>query len=567
MSHLKHAHAATWNCLLVALMLLAVVSVLPGQYLTEAFNVPMAPPGAGPGDFPVAADLNQNGYADLIHVVAGSVLFQVDLDPAVSGVGPYIPHAYYYPPGVGAGTLRVIAADVNGDGLQDLAYGLYGTGISSNPMSMILFSIGNGNGTLVPASTVSISMSTLAVIMQWFAMADVNNDGLPDVLAYSSSGGNAPTLSCYLNQFPNWNLAWQVQVWAWGGVSVNGIGGAPRVGDFDGDGNTDLAIQHSDFSVGASWITNVLWGNGGGQFTAPSGSSITGFPVFPGFMAAGLVGAADMNGDGITDLVSSVPATVGGAATELLQVHLGSTTRSLTPAGTFTTPPAGVLFVATFAADFNRDGWGDLLRAPAREPFFTTSVCNFAVTMALGLPGGQFHQTGMNTSHTPCPFPAACPTSVIGDFDGDSDPDLMCVPYYCPGYYFRNQALNGVGCSGSSPTPPGLWPSNAQVGNLNFNAAVFGAPGNALAVLAIATGLSTSPLNACGVYLDLAAPVVYLSGGTDIFGNVVWPLPIPNNPVFQGATFHAQAAVLDPLAPTLGGLNLALTPARTVIVW
>ncbi len=566
MSKPKHVIASTRYGLIACIQLLMMATVIPGQYFAEALNVPMAPPGGGVAYVPLAADFNQNGYADLLYLHAGSAVFDVDLDPAISGVGVDFSQAYST---VGWGSnMHSAAADVNGDGMLDLIYDRLNPPAPTAFFSTIHVNIGNGNGTFVPASTASITLSIAEGLLHWFAMADVNNDGFPDVLTYSSGGNYAPTLSCYINQFPNWNLTWQVQVYATSGaVCVSGEGGAPRVGDFDGDGNMDLAVQHTDFGAGMSWTTNVLWGNGVGQFTAPSATSIPGFSLFPTLVIVGLVGAVDMNGDGVTDLISSVPTTVGGVPTVLFQVYLGSVARTLIPAGTFSAPPSTTWFTATIVADFNCDGFGDVLRGPRPNLSAFPLACNFGVTMALGLPGGQFHQTGMSSSHTPCPNSSYCPYTVVADFDGDSDPDLVCTPYYCPFYYFRNSALTGPGCSGSSPAPPVLLPGNAQLGNASFYTALYGALNNAPAVLAIAAGLGTSPINTCGVYLDLAGPVVFLPGVTDTNGNVFWPMPLPNNPAFHGVTFHAQAAVLDPLGPSMGGLNLALTPARAVIVW
>lgn len=553
MSHRKHALAASRYCLVVAAVLFVVASVLPAQYLTEAFNVPMQPPGGGAGYCTIAADFNQNGYADLIYGPWNSQFFLVDLDPAVIGVGPYAQQAFVVGGGVSAS--RGAAADVNGDGLLDLVFDASG---------FMCINIGNGNGTFIPASPSSL-VGFPIYNSQWLAMADVNNDGPLDLLVFSSFGALLPTLACYLNQFPSWPQVWQAQVQPWGMSGVDMSGGGPRLGDFDGDGNTDLAIQITPTpGYGTQLSTNVLWGNGAGQFTAPSAVSISGVPATPGLR---IVGAADMNGDGITDLISSLPTIVGGAAAELLQVYLGNTTRSMTPAGTFTTPPTGGLPVDTFTADFNCDGWVDLLRAPASNTTSQVAGCNFDVTMVMGLPGGQFHQSCMNTTHTQPLVPPFCPRSIVADFDGDSDLDLMCTPNYGPLYYFRNRVLTGIGCSGSGAAAPGLWSSYAFVGSLGCFTSIYGALGNTPAVLAISLGSSTSSPSTCGVYLDLAGPVVFLSGITDSWGSFTYPLPLPSNPLLHGVPFYAQAAVLDPLGPNLGGINLALTPARTVIVW
>jgi hypothetical protein len=543
--------------LMVAVFLLAAATSLPSQYLTQAFaTATMPPPGGLPGYFSIAADFNQNGYADIAYFPALGVSFLVDLDPAVSGVGPYTPQIYYA--GAQNGIVSQSAAsDVDGDGLLDL--------VLSDPSGAISIHIGNGNGTFVPAggSNVNFLNTPYPLPFRWIAMTDVNNDGAPDVLALYQYHGTsiAGGLLCHLNQFPNWPQAWSTSILS--GVDLSA--GGPRVGDFDGDGNVDLALTCGNATAGIPWITNVLWGNGTGQFTLPSTSPTLGLSV--GWRVAG---AADMNGDGITDLVCSQAISVGGAATEQLQVYLGSPTRTLVPAGSFVVPSPGSLPVSTIAADFNRDGWGDLLRAPSSDPYIFNAVpvCNSVnLTMALGLPGGQLHQSGMTTTATPFPSPTYCPSSLVADFDGDGDLDLVCTPSNSPFYYFSNQTLNGVGCAGSSTAPPNLRPSNAQVGNQSFDATIFGASSNVPALLAVTAGLSNSPLNPCGVYLDLAGPVVFLPGMTNALGSFVWPLPIAANPALHGAVASAQAAVLDPLGPSFGGVNLSLTPARTVIIW
>ena len=82
-----------------------------------------------------------------------------------------------------------------------------------------------------------------------------------------------------------------------------GVGGDPRsvaVGDFNGDGNSDLAVaNYEDGTV------TILLGNGSGGFSAAAGSPI-GLPNIPGPIVVG-----DFNGDGIPDLAAAL--NVGGS--------------------------------------------------------------------------------------------------------------------------------------------------------------------------------------------------------------------------------------------------------------
>jgi hypothetical protein len=157
--------------LMIAVFLLAVATSLPGQYLTEAFSTGASLPAGGITSYlSIAADFNQNGYADIAYFPF-STSFMVDLDPAVSGVGPYTQQAYFAT-GWNGNVSHGTATDVNGDGVLDLIL---------NHAGAFSIHIGNGNGTFVPAAGF-IPNILIGPASQWFVMADVNHDGLPDIL-------------------------------------------------------------------------------------------------------------------------------------------------------------------------------------------------------------------------------------------------------------------------------------------------------------------------------------------------------------------------------------------------
>ncbi len=549
MNHCYQVLDAARQCLFAAVLFL-LVTALPGQYLTEAlFDTANSPPAPSASTLvATAADFNQNGCADLVYINGLALGLLVDLDPVVAGIGPYSMQAY----GIGwllaADALEAVAADVNADGQMDLACNRFGA---------LSIHLGIGDGTFIPPTT-GYGITGVYGMWRYMSALDANNDGLTDLLLVT--GSQNPTLTgvyCLLNQYPNWVGIQVANTTQFTGPGSSG----PFSGDFDGDGNVDIAFQDAWYPSGAQQ-TRIFWGNGTGLF-AWNNITPPGFPTTANTMIRAV---ADMNADGIADLVCTSPATMAGGITEQIQTLLGSTSRTLIAAGTFPIPPNNVSPATTFAADFNRDGWGDVVRVSAFVPSNPPAVCNMTVTMALGRPGGLFHQAVMSTPHTPFST-LGCPYSVIADFDGDSDLDLMCTPRASPLFYFSNSAIRGAGCPGSGGAPPNLWTSDAMVGNAAFTASLWGALGNAHAVMAIATGLSGNALSNCGIYLGLSGPVSFFSGVTDSWGNLTWPLPIPNNPLLHGVPFFAQAAVLDPLGPNLGGLNLALTPARTIIVW
>ncbi len=553
MKYSPHNRSATPYCLMTAITVLMLSTTMPAQYFTENFSAPNSAPVALGGIHysVIAANLNQNSAADLIYydndTLGTQTSFLVDLDPAVTGVGPYVSQSF----GIGMITLGgawdAMAGDVNGDGLTDLLFTRF---------AAASINLGNGNGTFLPPTAI-IAVNYINGIISGMAPLDANHDGLLDFVCIQYPNNNSASLVVGLNQYPAWTFATIASINV--AIAINGSKG-PFVGDFDGDGNHDILLQNS-LTYSGPMYTLVGWGNGTGQFTW-SNTQLPGFPAPGPSTGFPLVRATrDMNGDGRSDLVCSTMTSAGGQ----LMLFLGTSLRTVIPAGSHAVPSTVDISAAeVHADDFNVDGLGDVLYvAPMMINF---AQCEFTVVMALGLPGGQLHPAEFLSSHGPNNG-AFCPLSMIADFDGDGDVDLVGAPRDGSFFYFNNNALTGTGCSGSGAAPPGLWPSSAQVGNPGFSTTIYGALTNAPSVLAIATSLNASPINTCGVYLDFSGPVVFLPGVTNTNGNIVWSLPIPANPLLHGAAFRAQAAVLDPLGPTLGGLNLALTPARTVIVW
>jgi VCBS repeat-containing protein len=164
------------------------------------------------------------------------------------------------------------------------------------------------------------------------------------------------------------------------------------VGEFNGDGDPDLAVADQ-----FSGRVLVLLGSTGANFTAPatvaSGSD-------PDSVAVG-----DFNGDGDPDLA------VADQSPGEIMVLLGST------GGTFTGPTilttdSGVSAVAV--ADFNRDGDPDLA---------VTNVNLSRVSVLHGSTGGTF------TAPTNFAVGSTQTSAVAADFNGDGKPDLAATKF------------------------------------------------------------------------------------------------------------------------------------------
>ena len=198
------------------------------------------------------------------------------------------------PIAVGSGP-SVAVADFNGDGKPDLAVA------DSKKVSILL---GNGDGRFGAARTV---LAATGPDRGFVGVADFNRDGKPDLaVTRVASDGDAILVSVLLgNGAGGFRRA--------GSAIGTGMGantGAATIGaasDLNGDHKSDLAV--SSFGV------TVLLGNGAGRFRpavdspfpAPGLAETPFGPVRPGESPTGAIAAADLNGDGKTDLAVTAP--------------------------------------------------------------------------------------------------------------------------------------------------------------------------------------------------------------------------------------------------------------------
>ncbi len=172
-------------------------------------------------------------------------------------------------------------------------------------------------------------------------VADLNGDGLPDVVAADWLTNSK--LQVFLNT-GNADFAAAIDLPA--GVNANG---KLVAGDFNGDGKTDIGY----FSVNSSGVRSIgtLLGDGTGHFTASPAATI----VAPNVVS--LI-ATDVDGDGKLDIVAGTGFSGGANLPGEVLILKGVGDGSFQAPDTMTLASGNLTVIAS---DLNRDGHPDLV--------------------------------------------------------------------------------------------------------------------------------------------------------------------------------------------------------------
>jgi hypothetical protein len=271
-----------------------------------------------------------------------------------------------------------VVGDFNRDGKLDLAVGVQLPQANSYAIAVML---GNGDGTF--QAPVNYSFAGLPLTL---SAGDFNGDGKLDLV---SSNGNV--VSVLLGNGDGTFQAPQSS-----GTGIRDFTAAElAVADFNGDGHLDLAILDRNTNT-----IVVFQGKGDGTFQNPTQFSFSGFGAGT-FFAEGLT-AADLNGDGIPDVIASGPFGV------VALLNQGNGT--LQEASAFGTAGSAI---GDVIADLNGDGKPDVACVTA-----IGEVCT-----ALGNGDGTFRVAPTLSFGGPAPS-AAAQTIVQADFNGDGNLDL-----------------------------------------------------------------------------------------------------------------------------------------------
>lgn len=268
------------------------------------------------------------------------------------------------------GYIQPVQADFNNDGKQDL--------LIANTDGTLSVALSNGDGTF--QQPVALALPAMDCEVAYAAAGDLNKDGNTDlVITYYGDavcGGTGSVGSGYYVALGKGDGTFQTPVFTAYGTELY----SATLADVNGDGVLDLVLDDTPFILSGTFAVDVLPGNGDGTFGA-------GNTVNSNYMISQVL-AGDFNGDGKTDLVllSEGEQTSTDAYTTagiLLLPGNGDGTF-----GAATQLATGNFFLNGQLADLNGDGLQDLVVALYQTVGQPKTY--YGLSTLLGQGGGSF---------------------------------------------------------------------------------------------------------------------------------------------------------------------------------
>jgi hypothetical protein len=450
----------------LSLAVLVLVAAPTSRLRASGSNIPLFLPAVtynsgGQGAMSAAvADVNGDGKPDLVVLNACSSSVGCSNSEPVgvllgNGDGTFQPAMTYGSGGASFGLGSVVIADVNGDGKPDLVV-TNACGADSNCTNgSVGVLLGNGNGTFQPAVTYnSGGYFDISV-----AVADVNEDGKPDLLVLNDCAGNICAGDGLLGVLlGNGDGSFQQAVtYSSGGKFARWV----AVADVNGDGKPDVLTANDCNRNCTSGLVGVLLGNGDGTFQAAAAYDSNG-------SQRKSVAVADVNDDGKPDLLvanyCAVGSTCSGGGPGAVDVLLGNGDGTFRPAATYSSGADDANSVAV--ADVNGDGKPDLL--VINQCADLINCRSGTISVLLGNGDGTFQPAVTYDSGG-----YIAQSVAVADVNGDGKPDLLVANFSIDFFNLGTGAvgvlLNNTPFDTTPPsitlsaTPKLLWPANGRM--------------------------------------------------------------------------------------------------------
>lgn len=464
-----------------------------------------ANPVTYPGTFNLTGTASSGGYG----IPAGTASFQNGSTGLGNGTLAVVngssgfsstPTSTFDPAPEDLSDVAVAAGDFNGDGKPDLAV-LQSDG--DGDVDLVI-SLGNGDGTFAAPVTYTVDPYAVGLVT-----GDFNKDGYTDLAILGAEG----TVTVFLAA-PDGTGSLQLSQ---NNIETETGGQFIAVGDFNGDGNPDIAVASTNY---VSVFLGAGAGGGGTDFPTTYSFRYSAYPTYPnGLSPSGMV-SADFNKDGFSDL--AISNSDGPTVTVLLYS---------TDSGNFTaqTYAAGESASAIAAGDFNGDTYPDIA---------VVSSGDSTAGILLNNQNGGFQAL---ISYATATEPVAI---VAGDFNADGYTDFAIAGEGGDAGGGTSILFGGPITSAANTTLSGETLISAAFGQALVSAD-FNKDGNP--DLAVALGNVTSYVNSSA---QVGINNVALSGGT-------YPLTATYTPA-DGSTFSAATGTLNQLvSPAVATIVLA----------
>ena len=329
------------------------------------------------------------------------------------------------------------SGDFNGDGLGDILY------MHPGPADRSWVALSNGDGTFdfrqaLPAATKE--NNAFLDRESQIVVGDFNGDGASDLLQLAPDPDPSKSWVAISNRDGTFTFSASLP-----GASIathsylTTVNRSIRTGDFNGDSYTDLLHLHDDANAGKSW---VALSNGDGTFefmTTLPGSAESAHSYYHRQHSSVVMG--DFNGDGKTDMLSMYPNADSKRSWVALSNGDGSFdfAARLPGSSVETNTYLSVNHRDVHSGDFNGDGLTDVLHLhPHRDPRY--SWVGYArgdgtFDFVRDLPGASVATHSYLDSYRDL---------VLGDFNGDGKHDLAHLHSHAHSQYSFTAMSSGT---------------------------------------------------------------------------------------------------------------------------